>query len=266
MADEEAAEDAGVRTSNGFNAEGAEVALRSRRNVVANVSVIIPVLNEAGSIGDVVASMPWSDIAECIVVDNGSTDGSGEIAAAAGARVIQSPRGYGAAMHAGSEAALATSDILVYMDGDGQDAVEEMARVVGPIAKDEADFVITSRILGKRESGSMQFSQVMAGFVVGWLTRVFYKFHYTDMAAFRAIRRSSLEQMHMEEMTYGWNLEMQLKAIQLRLRILEVPAHYRRRAGGESKVSGNVRASWETVKRIFIVFRRVRRKFRKVGQ
>ena len=159
----EAAEDAGVRTSNGFNAEGAEVALRSRRNVVANVSVIIPVLNEAGSIGDVVASMPWSDIAECIVVDNGSTDGSGEIAAAAGARVIQSPRGYGAAMHAGSEAALATSDILVYMDGDGQDAVEEMARVVGPIAKDEADFVITSRILGKRESGSMQFSQVMAG-------------------------------------------------------------------------------------------------------
>jgi glycosyltransferase involved in cell wall biosynthesis len=213
---------------------------------VANVSVIIPVLNEAGSIGGVVASMPWGGgagftLAECIVVDNGSADGSGEIAAAAGARVIQSPRGYGAAMHAGSQAALATSEILVYMDGDGQDAVEEMARLVAPIANDEADFVISTRVRRKREAGSMQFSQVMAGFVVGWLTRIFYKFRYTDMAAFRAIR-----------------------AIRLGLRIQEIPVAYRRRSGGVSKVSGDVRASWETVKRIFIVFRRVRRRFRKV--
>jgi glycosyltransferase involved in cell wall biosynthesis len=238
---------------------------------VANVSVIIPVLNEAGSIGGVVASMPWGGgagftLAECIVVDNGSTDGSGEIAAAAGARVIQSPRGYGAAMHAGSQAAVGTSEILVYMDGDGQDAVEEMSRLVAPIANDEADFVISSRVRGRREAGSMQFSQVAGGFVVGWLTRIFYKFRYTDMAAFRAIRRSSLEQMHMEEMTYGWNLEMQLKAIQLGLRIQEIPVAYRRRSGGVSKVSGSMRASWETVKRIFIVFRRVRRKFRKAAQ
>jgi len=238
---------------------------------VADVSVIIPVLNEAGSIGDVVASMPWGGgegftLAECIVVDNGSTDGSGEIAAAAGARVIQSPRGYGAAMNAGSQAAVGTSEILVYMDGDGQDAVEEMARLVAPIASDEADFVISSRVRGRREAGSMQFSQVAGGFVVGWLTRIFYKFRYTDMAAFRAIRRSSLEQMQMEEMTYGWNLEMQLKAIQLGLRIQEIPVAYRRRSGGVSKVSGDVRASWETMKRIFIVFRRVRRKFRKAAQ
>jgi hypothetical protein len=152
------------------------------------------------------------------------------------------------------------------MDGDGQDAVEEMARLVAPIANDEADFVITSRVRGRREVGSMQFSQVMAGYVVGWLTRIFYKFRYTDMAAFRAIRRSSLEQMQMEEMTYGWNLEMQLKAIQLGLRIQEIPVAYRRRSGGVSKVSGSMRASWETVKRIVIVFRRVRRKFRKAAQ
>jgi len=112
----------------------------------------------------------------------------------------------------------------------------------------------------------MQFSQVAGGFVVGWLTRIFYKFRYTDMAAFRAIRRNSLEQMQMEEMTYGWNLEMQLKAIQLGLRIQEIPVAYRRRRGGVSKVSGSMRASWETVKRIFIVFRRVRRKFRKAAQ
>jgi glycosyltransferase involved in cell wall biosynthesis len=223
------------------------------------VSVLIPVLNEAESIGFVVSSMPWSLIAECIVVDNGSTDGTAQVAAAAGARVIQSPRGYGAAMHAGATAALPSSTILVCMDGDGSDCIEQLPALIDPILRDEADFVIGSRVRGVREPGSMLSSQLFAAFLMGWLTKIFYGYRYTDMGPFRAIRRSALEQMEMTEMTYGWNLEMQLKAVQLGLRIREIPVNYKKRIGGVSKVSGNLSASVEAAKRIFGIFLRVRR-------
>ena len=116
--------------------------LRAALELVSTVSIIIPALNEAESIGHVVAEMPWAQIAECIVVDNGSTDATAEIARAAGARVIQSQRGYGAACLAGSLAASPESDILVYMDGDGSDVIAELLRLTGPIAANEADFVI----------------------------------------------------------------------------------------------------------------------------
>ena len=225
----------------------------------SHVSVIIPALNEAESIGFVVASMPWDQISECIVIDNGSTDGTGEIASAAGARVIKSARGYGAAMHAGAVGALASSTILVCMDGDGSDCIEDLARLIGPIERDEADFVIGSRMRGKRDLGSMLASQRLAAFLMGWLAKIVYGYRYTDMGPFRAIRRSSLKQMQMSEMTYGWNLEMQLKAIQLGLRIIEIPVDYKRRIGGQSKVSGNLKASIEAGRRIFGVFLRVRR-------
>ena len=222
------------------------------------ISVVIPALNEAESIGHVVRSMPWRSIAECIVVDNGSTDGTGAVAAAAGARVITSPRGYGAAMRAGSMVALPSSSILVFLDGDGADAVEEMARLIEPIERGQVDFVLASRIAG-RERGAMLPSQVLAAHLISMLVRLRYGYRYTDMAAFRAIRRSSLEAMHMRELTYGWNLEMQIKAVQLRLRICEIPMVYRRRIGGESKVSGNLRASFQAATRILGVFFRVGR-------
>jgi glycosyltransferase involved in cell wall biosynthesis len=225
--------------------------------MAASVSVIVAALNEAEAIGSVVASMPWGDIAECIVVDNGSTDGTGEVAAAAGARVVKAPRGYGAAMYAGMQAS--AGEVLVFADGDGADDVARLGDLVGPIVRGEADFVLASRTLGTREPGSMLPSQVMAGWVVGWLTRIFYGHRYTDMCAFRAIRRDVLESMRMQERTYGWNLEMQLKAITMGLRIVEVPVHYRCRAGGVSKVSGNLKASWQTLVRIVEVFVRVRR-------
>jgi glycosyltransferase involved in cell wall biosynthesis len=225
----------------------------------SRVSVIIPVFNEAESIRSVVQSMPWTFIDECIVVDNGSTDGTADIAAAAGARVVKSPRGFGAAMCAGSLAALETSEILVFMDGDGADVIAELPKLLGPVERNEVDFAIGSRIRGEREPGSMLASQVFAGHLIGWLVKVFYGFRYTDMGAFRVIRRSALEQMKMTEMTYGWNLEMQIKAVQAKLRILEVPVAYRCRIGGESKVSGNFSASLKAATRIFAVLLRTRR-------
>jgi glycosyltransferase involved in cell wall biosynthesis len=225
----------------------------------SKISVVIPALNEAESIGSVVKSMPWDTISECIVVDNGSTDGTAEIAAAAGARLVNSSRGFGAAMYAGSLAALETSEILVFLDGDGADVISELPKLLGPVEREEVDFAIGSRIRGKREPGSMLASQVFAGHLIGWLVRIFYGFYYTDMGAFRVIRRSALEQMKMTEMTYGWNLEMQIKAVQMKLRILEVPVAYRCRIGGKSKVSGNLSASMKAAIRIFGVLVRTRR-------
>lgn len=232
---------------------------------VVRVSVIIAALNEAESIGQVVAQMPWGGgvefaLAECIVVDNGSSDATAEIAATAGARVVLSPRGYGNAMWAGMQAAV--GEVLVFADGDGADDVSRLGDLVGPIARGEADFVLASRTKGTREPGSMLPSQVMAGFVVGWLTRMFYGHRYSDMCAFRAIRKDVLERMQMRERTYGWNLEMQLKAVTMGLRIVEVPVHYRCRIGGVSKVSGNLSASWQTLLKIIEVFARVRREMR----
>jgi glycosyltransferase involved in cell wall biosynthesis len=226
--------------------------------MASQVSVVIPVLNEAESIGSVVSSMPWNYIAECIVVDNGSIDNTAEIATAAGARVIKSPRGYGAAMHAGTQAALLSSTIIVCMDGDGSDCIEDMQRLVGPIERDEADFVIGSRTRGKRDPGSMLSSQLFAAFFMGWLAKTVYGFRYTDMGPFRAIRRNSLEQLRMSEMTYGWNLEMQLKAITQGLRIREIPVNYKCRLAGKSKVSGDLKASIEAGWRIIRIFIRIR--------
>lgn len=220
------------------------------------ISVIIPALNESESIGQVVASMPWAIIAECIVVDNGSTDGTAEAAAAAGARVVTSPRGYGTACRAGATAAIAGSTVLVFMDGDGSDVISDLPRLVAPIESGEADFVIGSRVRGHIEPGAMLPSQLFAGRFVSMLLRMLHGVRYTDMGPFRAIRRASLEQLNMTEMTYGWNLEMQAKAAKQRLRIVEIPVDYQRRKGGSSKVSGNLLATIKTGIRILAVLLR----------
>jgi hypothetical protein len=145
------------------------------------------------------------------------------------------------------------------MDGDGADVIADLPKLLGPVQRDEVDFAIGSRIRGQREPGSMLASQVFAGHLIGWLVNAFYGFRYTDMGAFRVIRRNSLSAMGMTEMTYGWNLEMQIKAVQLHLRILEIPVAYRCRIGGESKVSGNLSASVKAAIRIFGVLFRTRR-------
>ncbi len=222
------------------------------------VSVVIPALNEAESIGSVVRSMPWTEIAECIVVDNGSTDRTADVARAAGASVVNSPRGYGAACAAGARAALATSDVLVFLDGDGSDDVSAMLQLVRPIESGQADFVIGSRMRGKAEPGALNRAQVLAASMIGTLVNMLYGFRYTDMGPFRAIRRERLEAMQMREMTYGWNLEMQIKAVKMGLRVREIPVDYRCRIGGESKVSGNAWASVKAAARILGVLARVR--------
>jgi glycosyltransferase involved in cell wall biosynthesis len=202
--------------------------------------------------------MPWHEIEECIVVDNGSTDQTAELARVAGARVMNSPRGYGAACEAGARTAVASSDVLVFLDGDGSDDVAAMPLLVGPIERGEADFVIGSRMRGKAEPGSLNGAQVFAAKMIGALVHKLYGFRYTDMGPFRAIRRECLETMQMREMTYGWNLEMQIKALKMGLRVAEIPVNYRCRIGGESKVSGNAWASVKAGARILGVLVRAR--------
>jgi glycosyltransferase involved in cell wall biosynthesis len=215
------------------------------------VSVIIPALNEAENIAAVVRELPWDLIRQCIVVDNGSTDATAAEAAAAGARVVHQPQpGYGRACAAGAAAADNGSDILVFMDGDGSDVPGEMGLLLDPILAGESDFVIGSRMRGKREPGSMLISQIFAGWLAGLLLRMLYRVRYTDMGPFRAITRDALSRLHMREETYGWNLEMQMRAAQRGLRIREIPVSYRNRAGGTSKVAGSLSGSIRAAIRI----------------
>src|SRR3984893_2606118 len=168
--------------------------------------------------------MPWSLIRECIVVDNGSTDATAAEAIAAGARVVAAPeRGYGRACAAGALAADIGSGILVFMDGDGSDVPSQMDQLLQPILAGDCDFVIGSLMRGNREPGSLLISQIFAGWLAGVLLRLLYRVSYTDMGPFRAIKREALTRLQMREQTYGWNLEMQMRAAQSGLRIREIP-------------------------------------------
>jgi len=215
-----------------------------------SVTAIIPTLNEAATIAGVIASLPRDAVHDIIVADSASRDGTPDIARAAGARVIAlTERGYGRACAAG--AAAAGGDILLFLDGDGADRADLAGLLIAPIASGAADFVIGSRVRGEREPGSMSWHQVLAGRIAGWIMSLLYRVHYTDMCAFRAIRRDALQRLDMRELTYGWNIEMQMKAARAGLRIVELPVPYRCRAGGSSKVagtlSGSIRAGWRIV-------------------
>jgi hypothetical protein len=144
----------------------------------------------------------------------------------------------------------------VFMDGDGSDLIADLDRLVGPIERGEKDFVIGSRLRGRREPGSILASQLLAGWMVGKLLWLTQGVRYSDMGPFRSIRRTALENLQMSEMTYGWNMEMQVKACQYRLRIEEIAVDYRCRIGGTSKVSGDLRASFRAAVRILeVLFR-----------
>jgi len=204
------------------------------------VALIIPTLDEEAAIGGVLAAVPRDVVDEIIVADSGSADRTVEIAEIAGARVVsESRRGYGRACCAGAKAA-GGCDIVAFLDGDGSDPPELIPDLLAPIVAGRYDLVVGSRLRGRRERGSMSAHQVLAGRVIGLVLRLIYGVRYTDMAPFRAIRREALDRLGMREMTFGWNLEMQMRAARAGLRILEIPVDHRRRAGGKSKVSGNL--------------------------
>jgi len=220
------------------------------------VVVIIPTLDEEQAIGDVIRHIPRPLVDRVIVADGGSHDATVANAEAAGAQVIDAGRGYGRACLAAATAA-ADADILVFTDGDGADDPQAIAALVAPIASDRYDFVIGSRSRGKRERGSIAWHQLAAGRLAGWGTRLLYGVRYTDMCALRAIRRDVLLELGMRERTYGWNLEMQMRAAQAGLRVLEIPVDYRRRSGGDSKVAGSPAGTIRAAVRIIATFIRV---------
>jgi glycosyltransferase involved in cell wall biosynthesis len=220
------------------------------------VVVVVPTFNEAESIAAVVAEIPRDVVKRVIVADGGSSDDTCEAARGAGAEVLAVDRGYGLACLAGAQSA-AAGDIVVFMDGDGADDPAAIAALIGPIRAGSADFVIASRARGAREPGSMAWHQLLAGYGAGALMRLLYGVRYTDMSAFRAIRRDTLLSLGMRELTYGWNLEMQMRVARARLRVLEIPVDYRRRIGGHSKVAGSLRGSLRAGARIIATFVRV---------
>jgi glycosyltransferase involved in cell wall biosynthesis len=222
------------------------------------VSVIIIALNEEAAIAGVIDAVPKDLADEIVVVDNNSTDRTAEVARAAGGRVVHEPiPGYGRAFRTGLRSISPECEIVVFLDGDGSDCPEMMDRLVGPISEGTVDFVIGSRTRGARERGSMNFHQVVAGYMVGFVLRFLYGVRSTDMGPFRAIRRETLDALGLREETYGWPLEMQMRAAQARVRTLEVPVDYRRRAGGHSKIAGTIRGSFLAASRILITLARL---------
>ncbi|MCP4642459.1 MAG: glycosyltransferase, partial [bacterium] len=204
-----------------------------------HIAVIIPALNEEDAIGKVIDDVPeWVD--NIVVVDNGSTDRTADVARGAGARVVpEAERGYGAACLAGI-AALRDPDIVVFLDGDFSDHPEEMDSLVDPIREDQADMVIGSRSLGDRESGALTPQARFGNWLACLLMRHLWKASYTDLGPFRAIGFTSLLELEMKDRDYGWTVEMQVKAAAHGLRVRETPVRYRKRIG-KSKISGTVR-------------------------
>lgn len=212
------------------------------------ILVIIPAYNEQDSIAKVIAEIPPGLVQEVVVVSNASTDATEANARAAGATVLQQPmRGYGNACLKGIAYADAKTgqdrpEIIVFIDGDHSDYPAQMPEILRPILEQGMDMVIGSRALGQKEGGSMTPQQVFGNWLATRLMRLFYRVRYTDLGPFRAIRFEKLLALGMIDKTYGWTIEMQLKAAKKRFNCTEVPVDYRKRIG-VSKVSGTVRGT-----------------------
>jgi glycosyltransferase involved in cell wall biosynthesis len=207
-----------------------------------SVSLIIPALNEAECLGVLLAEVPAQHVDQLIVVDNGSTDQTSQVARAAGALVVSEPRrGYGYACAAG--AGKATGEVLVFMDGDGSFMPGELPALLAPLEQGQADLVLGSRTLGNSQPTDMPSQQRFGNHLFTWLLRQRFGLALTDLGPFRAIRRELLLELNMREYTYGWPLEMIIKTARRRNPILEIPITYRPRFAGQSKVSGTLRGT-----------------------
>ncbi|OCC14735.1 Glycosyltransferase [Dissulfuribacter thermophilus] len=209
-----------------------------------NIAVVIPALNEAETIGQVVRSLP-EFVDQVVVADNGSQDQTAQEARRAGAVVVFArQRGYGSACLAAIEyLSLRRPDIIVFMDGDGSDDPEQMEDLLRPIVESRCDLVLASRTLGKVESGAMTPVQKFGNQMASWLIDLIWARKFTDLGPYRAISWSALKSLQMSDPDYGWTVEMQIKSARLGLRVKEIPANYRQRQGGQSKVSGTIMGS-----------------------
>jgi len=211
-----------------------------------NIIVVIPALNEENAVGKVINEIPDNFVNEIVVVDNGSSDNTLEVARGHGATgLLEERKGYGYACLKGLEYIDQSGqkpDIIVFLDGDHSDYPEEMNKLINPIINENKDLVIGSRALGKKESGSMTIPQVFGNWLATRLIKVFFKVSFTDLGPFRAIRYDALRKIEMSDKTYGWTVEMQLKAAKHKLSIHEVAVNYRKRIG-VSKVSGTVKGT-----------------------
>ncbi len=221
-------------------------------------AVVIPALDEEVTIGPLIGEIlaaandgaAGAELRNIFVVDNGSSDATAARATAAGATVVAEPRrGYGRACLTGVVAA-GDVDLIVLMDGDRSDQPADLPKILAPLLAGEADLVIGSRTRGGAEPGSLLPQQRVGNWVAALLLRVLYGVRVTDIGPFRATRRDQLLALNMREMTYGWSVEMVARGARAGWRIREIPVSYRKRAGGESKVSGNVRASLRAGARI----------------
>jgi len=216
------------------------------------ITVVIPTLNEEQAIGKVVSAVPADWVHEVIVVDNGSTDDTARQASLAGARVIRESRpGYGSACLAGAKAAAGT-DVIVFLDGDRSDDPQQLHTIAGPVLDNRADLVIGSRLKGVLEKGAMPLHGRLGNRLIVLLLRLLYGANITDIGSFRAIKAQILYDLNMEQMTYGWPVEMVVKAARKGLRIESVPINYRKRMG-ESKVTGTIRGTILATYHMFLV-------------
>lgn len=210
------------------------------------ICVIIPAYNEENSIAKVIADIPVGLVQEVIVVNNNSNDNTEINARNAGATVLREKRaGYGYACLKGTEyikQLQPAPDIVVFIDADYSDHPEEMPLLLQPIINDGMDMVIGSRALGKKEKGSMTIQQIFGNWLATRLLKMIYGIRYTDLGPFRAIRYDKLLEINMQDTTYGWTVEMQLKAAKLKMKVTEVPVSYRKRIGF-SKISGTVKGT-----------------------
>ncbi|MFZ4100616.1 MAG: glycosyltransferase family 2 protein [Sphingobacterium thalpophilum] len=217
----------------------------NQQNQKPVIYVIIPAFNESQSIGKVIGDIPKM-VTEIIVVDNASTDKTSDIAREKGATTLRENRkGYGYSCLKGMDhikKKANKNDIIVFLDGDYSDFPGEIEMLISPIISSGFDMVIGSRVLGERQKGSMLFQQIAGNWLATKLIKLFFNAHFTDLGPFRAVTWDALERIDMKDKTFGWTVEMQVKAAKLNLKFTEIPVSYRKRIG-VSKISGTIKGT-----------------------